>query len=40
MALGGKTLVARAEVERFLSELPAIRLRSDEAVDNPDGGKK
>jgi excisionase family DNA binding protein len=40
VALGGKTLVARAEVERFLSELPAIRLRSDEAVDNPDRGKK
>jgi excisionase family DNA binding protein len=29
VALGGKTLVAREEVERFLSELPPIRLQSN-----------
>jgi excisionase family DNA binding protein len=29
VALGGKTLVPLAEVERFLSELPPIRLQTE-----------
>jgi excisionase family DNA binding protein len=28
VALGGKTLILRAEVERFLSELPSIPLQN------------
>ena len=30
VALGGKTLVPREEIERFLSELPPIRLQIEE----------
>jgi excisionase family DNA binding protein len=30
VALGGKTLIPRAEVERFLESLPSIQLRAGE----------
>jgi excisionase family DNA binding protein len=32
VALGGKTLIARAEIERFLSELPSIQVRAEQRV--------
>jgi excisionase family DNA binding protein len=34
VALGGKTLIARAEIEQFLSELPSIQMRADRGVRN------
>jgi excisionase family DNA binding protein len=34
VALGGKTLIARAEIERFLSELPSIQVRAEQGVRN------
>ena len=29
VALGGKTLIPRSEIERFLSELPSIKVRAE-----------
>jgi hypothetical protein len=34
VALGGKTLTARAEIERFLSELPASQVRAEKGMRN------
>jgi len=40
VALGGKTLVARVEVERFLAELPPIRLQADRGDENANENEK
>jgi excisionase family DNA binding protein len=40
VALGGKTLIPRAEVERFLSELPPIPLQSDKITAIHHGSNK
>lgn len=34
VALGGKTLIPRSELEQFLSELPSIQIRSDRGGRN------
>jgi excisionase family DNA binding protein len=34
VALGGKTLIPRADIERFLSELPSIQVRTERKVRN------
>jgi excisionase family DNA binding protein len=34
VALGGKTLIPRVEIEQFLSELPSIGVRVDGGVRN------
>jgi excisionase family DNA binding protein len=34
VALGGKTLIPRAEVEQFLSALPPIQMRATKGVRN------
>jgi excisionase family DNA binding protein len=34
VALGGKTLIPRSEIERFLSELPSIQMRLGKGVRN------
>jgi excisionase family DNA binding protein len=34
VALGGKTLIPRAEVERFLESLPSIQLRAEKGGRN------
>jgi excisionase family DNA binding protein len=34
VALGGKTLIPRVEIEQFLSELPSIQMRADKGVRN------
>jgi excisionase family DNA binding protein len=34
VALGGKTLIPRAEIEQFLSQLPSITVRAERGVRN------
>jgi hypothetical protein len=34
VALGGKTLIPRVEIEEFLSELPSIQMRAHRGVRN------
>ena len=34
VALGGKTLIPRAEIEQFLSQLPSIQVRGEKGVRN------
>jgi excisionase family DNA binding protein len=34
VALGGKTLIRRVEIEQFLSELPSIQMRADKGARN------
>jgi excisionase family DNA binding protein len=34
VALGGKTLIPRAEVEQFLNALPPIQIRAEKGVRN------
>jgi len=40
VALGGKTMIHRAEIERFLSDLPPIPLQNDEITSIHFGSKK
>jgi excisionase family DNA binding protein len=34
VALGGKTLIPRVEIEQFLSQLPSIQVRAERGVRN------